>query len=373
MSIKKRLLLSNIGMVVIPVILFVLFEVIMIHFLLNVLKGMQQKEILDLFMPIRPFLFIAVLIISNGILTYFVSKSIITPLLQLKNAALEISNGNLDTTIEVNRTKGELNELATAFETMRVKLKRADALQKLYEDNQKELIASISHDLRTPLTSIKGYTRGISDGVANTPEKMEKYIQTIEKKADDMEYLIADLLLYAKLDLPNIPYEMNEIELTTYFEDYIEELRLHYTDKRVHFMLDYHPDHSYKVLADREKLNRVMNNIVQNSMKYMEKDEKMLKIRLLCKTNEVVVEIQDNGMGVPKEELSHLFERFYRTDVSRNSATGGSGLGLAIVKKIIEGHGGKVWAEGDTGQGLSIFFSLKKITGGEISEPDINN
>ena len=166
---------------------------------------------------------------------------------------------------------------------------------------------------------------------------------------------------------------MSEIELTTYFEDYIEELRMHYTDQHVHVMLDYRPDHAYKVLADREKLNRIMNNIVQNSMKYMEKDEKMLKIRLLSKTNEVVVEIQDNGIGFKKEELSHLFERFYRTDASRNSATGGSGLGLAIVKKIIEGHGGKVWAEGDTGQGLSIFFSLKKSTGGEIIESDINN
>lgn len=360
MSIKKRLILSNIGMVLLPVLLFLLLEIIIGYVLFYPVKGSVDHEDLEFFRSIRIYLLVGVLVLTNGVLTFLVSKSIIAPLLRLKNAANDISRGNLDTQIEVTGRKDELNELAIAFEMMRERLKEADAMQKQYEENQKELIASISHDLKTPLTSIKGYIRGISDGVANTPEKLARYLGTIEKKTDDMEDLISELLLYSKLDLPNVPYHLRVMDLASYFDDYLEELRFNLAGQPVNLCLECEPNHSYRVQADREKLNRVIGNIVQNSLKYMKEGKKELVVRLSSKEEYVTVEIQDNGTGVSPVELPHLFDRFYRTDISRNSATGGSGLGLAIVKKIIEGHGGTVWASGGDGQGLSICFTLKK-------------
>jgi signal transduction histidine kinase len=329
------------------------------------LNGELTKETLSFFQLIRLLILIFVLILTNGLLTFFVAKSIIGPLQRLKKSAHEISTGNLDTNIEVKGTKDELYDLAKEFEIMRKKLKEANDIQKQYEENQKELIASISHDLKTPLTSIKGYIRGIADGVPNTPEKLDRYIDTIEKNADNMESLISELLLYSKLDLPNVPYEKNELELTSYFEDFMEELKFNNSKQNIHFKLEYDRNQSHTVVADRDKLNRVVSNIVQNSINYMNKDCKEIKIMLKSKTSEVLIEFKDNGAGVSLEDIPHLFDRFYRTDVSRNSQTGGSGLGLAIVKKIIEGHGGSIWARGDIGQGLSIFFTLKKPVEGD--------
>lgn len=359
-SIKRRLLLSNIGMVLLPVVLFLVLEMIIGYLLFYPLKGEVDQEDLNFFRSIRIYLLVGVLVLTNGILTFLVSKSIIKPLLRLKRAANDISRGNLDTKIEVSGKKDELNELAMAFEIMRGRLKETADIQNQYEKNQKELIASISHDLKTPLTSIKGYIRGISDGVANTPEKMERYIRTIEKTSDEMESLISEILLYSKLDLPNVPYDMRELDLVSYFDHYLEELRFNLAGQNVSLSLECQPNQSYRVHADRGKLNRVVANIVQNSLKYMNEENKELMISLSSKAEEVIVEIQDNGAGVSKDELPYLFDRFYRTDVSRNSATGGTGLGLAIVKKIIEGHGGTIWAREGTGQGLSICFTLKK-------------
>ncbi|RBP92902.1 HAMP domain-containing protein [Cytobacillus firmus] len=359
-SIKRRLLLSNIGMVLLPVVLFLVLEMIIGYLLFYPVKGEVDQGDLNFFRSIRIYLLVGVLVLTNGLLTFLVSKSIIKPLLKLKSAANDISRGNLDTKIEVFGGKDELNELAIAFEIMRGRLKEAADIQKQYEKNQKELIASISHDLKTPLTSIKGYIRGISDGVANTPEKMERYIYTIEKTSDEMESLISELLLYSKLDVPNVPYDMRELDLVSYFDHYLEELRFNLAGQNVTLSLECQPNQSYRVHADRGKLNRVVANIVQNSLKYMNEENKELMIRLSSKAAEVIVEIQDNGAGVSKDELPYLFDRFYRTDVSRNSATGGTGLGLAIVKKIIEGHGGAIWARGGIGQGLSICFTLKK-------------
>lgn len=360
MSIKRRLLLSNIGMVLLPVVLFLVLEMIIGYLLFYPVKGEVDQEDLIFFRSIRIYLLVGVLVLTNGLLTYLVSKSIIKPLLRLKEAANDISRGNLDTKIEVSGKKDELNELAMAFDIMRGRLKEAADIQMQYEKNQKELIASISHDLKTPLTSIKGYIRGISDGVANTPEKMDRYIRTIEKTSDEMESLISELLLYSKLDLPNVPYDMREMDLVSYFDHYLEELRFNLAGQNVSLSLECQPNQSYRVHADRGKLNRVVANIVQNSLKYMNEENKELMFRLSSKAEEVIVEIRDNGAGVSKDELPYLFDRFYRTDVSRNSATGGTGLGLSIVKKIIEGHGGTIWARGGTGHGLSIWFTLKK-------------
>ncbi|RIW29207.1 sensor histidine kinase [Bacillus salacetis] len=359
MSIKKKLILSNIGMIVIPIACLLIVEIIAGYLLFYVFGGEAEGENLKFFLTLRFAAMIIILLLTNGLLTYFVSRSILVPIKNLSVAARKISDGDLDYSVRTEK-KDELGDLSNTFEDMRLKLKEAGAVQKQYERNRQELVASISHDLKTPLTSIKGYVSGVQDGVANTPDKLHRYMEKIKKNAHEMDSMIDELFLYSKLDLEELEFRFEEVNLETFFADYIEELsfQLEKGKGKAELILE---GEGFLVEGDREKLHRVVMNITQNSLKYMDKTLKEIRITLVSSEDEVQVEIRDNGCGVSEGDLSHIFERFYRTDASRNSATGGSGLGLSIAKKIIEGHGGWIWAESAPGTGTSIYFALKKV------------
>jgi histidine kinase len=293
-----------------------------------------------------------------GMLNYLVSRSIIKPISKLKNGAEKIKVGDLNFEIET-KSNDEIGVLNKAFEEMRIKLKESINLQIQYEENRKELLSNISHDLKTPITSIIGYVEGIKDGVANTPEKMEKYLSTVYSKAKDMDSLIDELFLFSKLDLKKEPFHFETFELNKYIGSYIEEIYLDLLQQGIKIDLS-QSNESIDVTADREKLKRVLSNLVSNSVKYMNKEEKKISFSLNEQLNEVIVEVTDNGQGIDPAALPFIFDRFYRAEQSRNSQTGGSGLGLAIAKQIVEEHGGEIWATSEIGKGTSIFFSLKK-------------
>lgn len=359
MSIRKRLILSNIGMIVIPIFSVLILEIFLGYLLFIVFDGNPQGTEQNLFISFRFIGMLIILIVTNGLLTYFISKSIIQPIKNLSNAAKKISDGDLDFSVTSDK-KDELGELSNTFEKMRLDLKEAKGTQARYEQNRKELIASISHDLKTPLTSIKGYVTGIQDGVANTPEKLERYMKTIYNKANDMDSLIDELFLYSKLDLGRAPFTFEEIDLYPFFTDFIDELNFNMEKGTAVFLADEGRDYTAK--ADRDQLKRVVTNIAQNSLKYMDKEHKQIHVELTSESDRVVVKIKDNGNGISKDDLPYIFESFYRTDSSRNSRTGGSGLGLSIVRKIIDEHGGTIWAESQPGEGTSVNFTLKKVT-----------
>ncbi|MEK5268500.1 MULTISPECIES: sensor histidine kinase [Heyndrickxia] len=323
MSIKKRLIFSNIGMVVIPIIGILLVEIILGYFLFVVFNGNPHGTDLTLFISFRFIAMALILVVTNGLLTYYVSKSILIPIKKLSIAAKKISEGDLEYSVESNK-RDELGELCNTFEGMRLKLKEAKDAQIQYEQNRQELIASISHDLKTPLTSIKGYIKGIQDGVANTPEKLERYLNIIYKTANDMDGLIDELFLYSKLDLHRLPFHYEEVDLYPFFADFVDELAFNLEKEQGTVTLIANKNDSYIVKADRDKLKRAVTNIIQNSLKYMGKSDKKIQVLLLSKSNEVIVEIKDNGIGIRKEDMPHIFESFYRIDTSRNSSTGGS-------------------------------------------------
>lgn len=359
MSIRKRLILSNIAMILIPVISLFLIEIVIGYILFVAFQGNINEVNVSTFMQIRFAAIGGVLILTNGLLTYYVSKSIIQPISELSTAARRISEGDLEYSVKSNK-KDELGELSNNFETMRLKLKEAEQAQTVYETNRQELIAQISHDLKTPLTSIKGYVQGIQDGVANTPEKLEHYTETIYQTANDMNELIDELFLYSKLDLQQEKLQLEKVDLYAFFVDFIDEMSFFLKKKNGRANLSAEKTENYIVVADREKLKRVVLNIIQNSMKYMKKVPKQLQVSLESTENEVIVEIKDNGSGIEKADIPFIFDSFYRTDASRNSETGGSGLGLSIVKKIIQAHDGSVWAKSLLDEGTSIYFTLKK-------------
>nr|WP_243427981.1 HAMP domain-containing sensor histidine kinase [Alkaliphilus hydrothermalis] len=323
---------------------------------------------------------LVIITLTNGILTLSVSHSILNPLKKLEDATKEIKEGNLDFEIDCH-SRDEIGQLCHAFEDMRSKLKESIEIQLQYERNRNELMSNISHDLKTPVTAIKGYVEGIMDGVADSPEKQQRYIKTIHNKAKDMDRLIDELLLYSKLDIKKLPFHFEGVDILQFLQDIIEEYQFDLEEKNITLKLQHH-EGDFKemplILADREKLKRVIGNIVDNAVKYMKKDIGKIDI-LLSNTPEeeasIQVEIQDNGQGIPKEHLPFIFDRFYRVDPSRNSATGGSGLGLAIAKRIIQEHGGRIWGESQLNRGTSIFFTLRKFTEddrGEDYEENLN-
>ncbi|GAV25226.1 two-component sensor histidine kinase [Carboxydothermus islandicus] len=302
--------------------------------------------------------FLLILVATNGTLTFLVSRSILKPLSQLKQASEQIKNGNFDFTVK-NNTKDEIGELFVAFEEMRKRLKESEEIKKQYEENRKELIANISHDLKTPITAIKGYVEGIRDGVADSPEKLSRYVDTIYRKVLEVDGLIDELFLFSKLDLKKLPFNFEKVNLNRYLSDVAEELEFDLRKKGIELKL-YLPDNQVFVWADREKLKRVINNIVDNSVKFMDKEKPQVVINVKDGEKRVIIEIADNGRGIPIDAVPKIFERFYRVDSAR-TGTAGSGLGLSIAAKIIEEHGGEIWANSVLNEGTTISFTLKKL------------
>ena len=253
-----------------------------------------------------------------------------------------------------------LGQLCSDFEEMRKRLKESAEAKIQFDADNKELISNISHDLKTPITAIKGYVEGIMDGVADTPEKMERYIRTIYNKANDMDHLIDELTFYSKIDTNRIPYTFSKINVAEYFGDCAEELGLDLESKNIEFGYYNYCDRNVIIIADAEQIKRVINNIIGNSVKYIDKPQGKINIRIKDVGDFVQIEIEDNGKGIAQKDIPYIFERFYRTDSSRNSTQGGSGIGLSIVRKIIEDHGGKIWATSREGTGTIMYFVLRK-------------
>lgn len=302
---------------------------------------------------------VLILIFTSLILTAWIYKSIVTPIHHLQVATKKITDGNLDFEMPVGGDD-EIGELCTDFEEMRRRLKESAEEKLESERRNKELISNISHDLKTPITAVKGYVEGIMDGVADTPEKQEKYIRTIYNKANDMERLINELTFYSKIDTNRIPYTFEKINVNAYFADCVEELSLELEEQNIELAYFNYVDEDVQVIADAEQIKRVINNIISNSIKYIDKPKGYINIRVKDVGDFIQVEIEDNGKGIATKDLPLIFNRFYRTDASRNSSKGGSGIGLSIVKKIIEDHGGKVWATSKEHTGTVMYFVLRK-------------
>lgn len=302
---------------------------------------------------------IVILVFTAFVLIVWIYAGIRTPLHILSEATHRIKNEDFDFEIEASG-KDELSELCRDFDDMRRRLKEQTEQKEAFDRQSKELISNISHDLKTPITAVKGYVEGIMDGVADTPEKMDRYIRTIYIKANDMDRLINELTFYSNIETDRIPYTFNRINVSEYFDDCAEEVGLELREKNIAFSYLNAVEKDVQIIADAEQLKRVINNIISNSVKYMDKPRGSVEIRVKDVGDFIQAEIEDNGKGIPSGELTNIFNRFYRTDTSRNSAQGGSGIGLSIVKKIIEDHGGRIWANSKVGQGTTMCFVIRK-------------
>lgn len=336
---------------------------------LRLLSQLSPEEVREIFVHFI-LTILLILIVTAVLLIVWMYQSMITPIKKLQIAADNIRDGNLDFSVDYQEND-EIGQLAKSFEEMRQRLKDNAEEKISNEKENRALISNIAHDLKTPITAVKGYAEGIMDGVANTPEKVDKYVRTIYNKANEMDTLINELTLYTKIDTNRIPYNFAKINVSEYFTDCVEEIGMDLESKGIGLAYYNYVDEDVLIIADPEQLRRVVANIISNSIKYMNKDNGFINIRIKDVGDFIQVEMEDNGKGIAQRDLPYIFDRFYRTDSSRNSATGGSGIGLSIVKKIVEDHGGKIWATSKEDTGTIMYFVIRKYMQEEPQVVDV--
>jgi signal transduction histidine kinase len=240
------------------------------------------------------------------------------------------------------------------------KMKKEQEKNQQYEKARNDLVSGISHDLRTPLTSIKGYIKGLQDGVAFTPEKQERYLSIAYKKACDMEVLLHRLSYFSKMESGKLPLVLKNMDLRDFVKRYVSEIGDELKHRNISVIIEC-SEESHMVLIDEEQMTRVITNLVENAIHYANTDCLALKMQVWKEGDLEHFVFSDNGQGVTDEQLSHLFEQFWRGDESRSSRNGsGSGLGLYIVKYIIEAHGGTVQAENAKGLMIKMEIPVSK-------------
>ena len=322
------------------------------------------KTMIKIVFAVSCVLAVVIIIIMGVLISNKLSKTILVPLNELRRASNRIQNGDLNGEITIY-AQDELGLACQDFDQMRRRLQESVQAQQAYEQGRKELIAGISHDLSTPLTSIKGYVSGLLDGIANTPEKQEHYLKTIYHTACDMEHLVDSLFLFSKLDLGKVPFHWEIVSVVDYFTDYMEETKPRLLEKDMKLSLEIHTNSPCYVRMDRLQFGRVVSNLVDNSVKYKRVGLGILKIIIQEERETVQIIVKDNGIGVSPNECEKLFDSFYRTDPARTNAAKGSGLGLSITKQIVENMNGSIWAKSAINEGMEMHLEFQKAHKGD--------
>jgi two-component system, OmpR family, phosphate regulon sensor histidine kinase PhoR len=226
---------------------------------------------------------------------------------------------------------------------------------KQLERTRQEFVANVSHELRTPLSLIRGYVETLLDGAKDNPEVATKFLQTIQRNSERLQFLIEDLLTISELESGRVQMNLQPTALRPLVDKVLGELGDRARTKAMSLKNDL-PD--VIVQADAERLQQVFGNLVDNAIKYGRNEGSVVIGGQAADGGGFEVFVQDDGPGIPAEALERVFERFYRVDKGRSREQGGTGLGLAIVKHIVQGHGGKVWAKSEPGKGAAFFFTL---------------
>lgn len=290
-------------------------------------------------------IFFAVIISIKGIWEIFflirLEKRIFKPIEELKHGVEQIAKGNYNVKIAHDDTY-VLNMLIDSFNDMAQKLSESEKLKIEYEENRKTLLANISHDLKTPITSIQGYIEAILDGSVVPAENQKKYLQTIYNNSVYINKLIDDLFLFSKLDMQKLDFEYENLQVKAFMNDLMGEFKFELEEKGCNFKYIENLENDFLVNIDRKRLNQAIRNILGNALKYGPQKELIISVEIYSQDNFVCIEIKDNGPGIPEDKLLNIFDRFYRVGYERTKDLMSTGLGLAIAKELVEAHSGKI-------------------------------
>ncbi|KZL92512.1 sensor histidine kinase [Clostridium magnum] len=286
-------------------------------------------------------------------------KRIMKPIESLKTGVEQIAKGNYEVRIE-KEVYNEIGILIDEFNEMAERLEQGERLKKEYEENRKTLIANISHDLKTPITSINGYVEAILDGVANSPDTINSYLKTIHNNIDYINRLIDDLFLFSKLDMQKLDFKFEKVKIKPFMRDLMEEFAFVLGEKNINFSFTDRIEREVEVNIDGKRIYQTIRNIIGNAVKYGHEENLAISIELKDETDHVRINISDNGPGIAEDKLSYVFDRFYRIDTERTKDLMSTGLGLAIAKEMVEAHGGRisVWSSLSEGSTFSIELSI---------------
>ena len=300
------------------------------------------------------------------LMTFLVTNSMMQSLRKLRDGVRHISEGDLNFSVKTKK-RDEVAQVLMAFEEMRLRLKASIDAQVKEDENRKALVANISHDLKTPVTSIKGYIEGLIDGVADTQEKKEKYLSTIHEKTIALDRMIDDLFLFSSLDIGRAQYHFETLAANEFFESLCSETKLDLTERGFEVQCNLQIPANIKVKIDRQMIRRLQHNLTENAAKYCKDTDRKVIFSAFLQGPDLICSVEDNGIGIQPADMPHIFERFYRADAARTSMIGGTGLGLQISRHIIEDHGGRIWAESTFGEYTRISWTLPALSmdGGE--------
>lgn len=369
MSIKTKFYLSSIIMLVLPIFVIILISALFLMLAVSYLPqiSVQINGITPtLTNPVlKRYILIWILILICVVsgccigITAYLSRTILSPMRKMTEAMEHIADGDLDYEFTCSGDM-EIKEVYNALEKLRISLKNSVSDNIKKEKQYRQLIANISHDLKTPITSIKGYVEGIKDGVANTPDKAQKYLDTILVKANVLEKMVGNLSVYARLDSSAEPYYMQDYDFCEFVNRVLGEYSIDLKNANIDLSVCGLLDGNEKVIVrfDSDKLCRVLANVIGNAIKYKNPDKDgKLKVELVRGDGGVILGFSDNGIGISEEEEGKVFEMFYRADPARNQA--GNGLGLSIADMIIREHGGKIWMRSNSDGGVTVYIFMK--------------
>lgn len=347
------------------------YTVILAPELSNVMQLASERFASDLFQLIDRVLLVMVciaifvILLLDGLLVFFFNKHVVHPLRRLQIATNEVRTGNLNHPVGYS-SKNELGQLCEDFELMRLRLLDSENRQKRLEESRKDIIAGISHDLGTPLTSIKGYASGLLDGIADTPEKQTRYLETIYKTADDLDKLVGEFAMFSRLDMDVMPFYFEIEEAFAYIDSFGFELTENFAAYNIRFTsISNHPQEKVYIRIDHVQMRRVISNLMDNSIKYRRPDISNSVAQLVTDItldNQLRIVLESNGNPVTEEDCQKIFDTFYRSSQARADVLNGSGLGLAVCRMIIERHGGSIIAKPSTLGGLAIEMLLPIVS-----------
>lgn len=369
-SLRGRFIQTNIWMVIISLVLMIAATVLLLFTLPilgtgelplvletihNTLDGTSGGNNLILYGFLWVGLVSLLIICTCVLLSTHLYMSILHPINELKSAAQNIAEGNLDFEVMACDDQ-ELNDLCSAFDEIRKRLK-ANAVQEMRADEERGmLMANLSHDMRTPITTIKGYVEGIQDGIAASPEKMQQYLDTIYNKALVLERLVDNMTEYSELELGRMQYVFEYVDINSYLHDLAEEYTIDVSERGFQMNLSLSEDREIIIVADRNKLKRVLDNLISNAMKYNKENGKIALSSELDGKG-ILICVSDSGNGIKQDDVTKVFDGFYRGDAARSNIKG-NGLGLSIARQIVESHHGKIWIKSEQDKGTEVFIYL---------------
>lgn len=353
-SVQTYLLISNAIMVLVVLLIFLFLNT-------GIFKIFAKGEVSEFNNANFTMLFlldglacIVVLVLVSLIFTKMIIKRIKEPLDKLSEASKKIQNGNLDDSIEYSGNI-EFEDVCNTFNEMQLSLKKEKEQNLKYEKARIDMVNGIAHDVRTPLTVIKGNVKTILDGIVTDEDKKKSFLETAYKKTDELDRLLSQLLYFSRVETGNIPMNIEKINISEFCYNYV--FSKNDDNKYENIKFDVACDSkNTKIFGDAECLERIFNNLLENSVKYSNKTPLNININVSSNDNVHIV-FKDNGIGVSEDKINRIFEEFYRVDESRNTKNG-NGLGLYIVKNLVEAMGGSVSAYND--DGLAIDIVLKK-------------